>query len=151
PALGALVVLRLIRREARLLHAQLGARARKGESPIDDTLETIGIPRVGQRFVQLDRENLTVNSAPVCAKLETLAHDRLEIILHQPLLDQVWLGERAPDLFRRKRYLPFDDDGKLFGRSIGHWLILSIARRDANGARRLPAQGLSDRRFYREA
>ena len=38
PALGALVVLRLIRREARLLHAQVGPRARRGKSPRDDTL-----------------------------------------------------------------------------------------------------------------
>src|SRR5258708_31202531 len=47
-----------------------------------------------------------------------------EVILHEPLLDQVWLRERAPDLFRRKRYLPFDNDGERFGRSIGHWSIL---------------------------
>src|SRR5438105_9520671 len=124
PALGALVVLRLIRREARLLHAQVGPRASWGESPSDDTLETIGRPRVRQRFVRLDRQDLTVDSAPVCAKIETVVHDRLEIVFHQPLLDQVWLGERAPDLFRRKRYLPFDNDGERFGRSIGHWSIL---------------------------
>src|SRR5580693_2254575 len=53
-ALGALVVLRLIRPEARLLHAQVGPCARRGESPRDDTLETIGTPRVRQRFVRLD-------------------------------------------------------------------------------------------------
>src|SRR5256886_17635430 len=124
PALGALVVLRLIRPEARLLHAQVGPRARRGESPSDDTLETIGTPRVRQRFVRLDCQDLTVNNAPVCAKIESVVHDRLEIVLHQPLLDQVWLGESAPDLFRRKRYLPFDNDGERFGRSIGHWSIL---------------------------
>ena len=39
-ALGALVELRLIRREAGLLHAQAGPRARRGESPDDDGLET---------------------------------------------------------------------------------------------------------------
>jgi hypothetical protein len=44
-----------------------------------------------------------------------VAHDRCEVVLHQPLLDQVWLRERAPDLFRRKRDLPFDNDGKRFG------------------------------------
>src|SRR4051794_5006801 len=36
PALGALVVPLLIRPEARLLHAQVGPRARRGESPSDD-------------------------------------------------------------------------------------------------------------------
>src|SRR6202048_2213656 len=124
PVLGALVGLLLIRPEARLLHAQVGPRARRGESPSDYTLETIGRPRVRQRFVWLRRQDLTVNSAPVCAKIETVAHDRLEVVLHEPLPDQVWLRERAPDLFRRKRYLPFDNDGERFGRSIGHWSIL---------------------------
>src|ERR1022692_4695119 len=121
---GASVGLLLIRPEARLLHAQVGARARRGESPSDDTLKTIGRPRVRQRFVRLDCQDLTVDSAPVCAKIETVAHDRLEVVLHEPLLDQVWLRERAPDLFRRKRYLTFDNDGERFGRSIGHWSIL---------------------------
>src|ERR1700730_6979747 len=124
PVLGALVSLLLIRPEARLLHAQVGPRARRGESPSDDTLETTGRPRVRQRFVRLDCHYLAVNSAPVCAKIETVVHDRLEIVLHEPLLDQVWLGERAPDLFRRIRYLTFDKDGARFGRSIGHWSIL---------------------------
>src|SRR5439155_12931655 len=124
PALGALVVVRLIRPEARLLHGQVGPRARRGESPDDDTLEAIGGPRVRQRFVRLDSHDLTVDSAPVCAKIETVVHDRLEVVLHQPLLDQVWLRERAPDLFRRMRYLTFDNDGEGFGRSMGHWSIL---------------------------
>src|SRR5260370_20685959 len=110
PALGALVGLRLIRPEARLLHAQVGASARRGESPSDDTLETIGTPRVRQRFVRLDRQDLTVDSAPGCAKIETVVHDRLEIVLHEPPLDQVWFRKHAPDLFRRMRYLTFDND-----------------------------------------
>src|SRR6266478_2237865 len=124
PALGALVGLLLIRPEARLLHAQVGPRARRGESPSDDTLETVGRPRVRQRFVRLDCQDLTVDSAPVCAKIETVAHDRLEVVLHEPLLDQVWLRERAPDLFPRKRYLPLDNDGERFGRRFVHWSIL---------------------------
>src|SRR5947209_5830018 len=87
-------------------------------------LETIGCPRVRQRFVRLDCHYLTVDSAPVRAKIETVVHDRLEIVLHEPLLDQVWLRERTPDLFRRIRYLPFDNDGEGFGRGFGHWSIL---------------------------
>src|SRR6266436_7092193 len=102
PGLGALVGLLLVRPEARLLHAQVGPRAHRGESPSDDTLETIGTPRVRQGFVRLDCLDLTVNNAPVCAQIETMVHDRLEVVLHEPLLDQVWLRERAPDLFRRK-------------------------------------------------
>src|SRR3981189_2573732 len=122
--LGALVGLLLIRPEARLLHAQVGPRARRGESPSDDTLQTIGTPRVRQRFVRLDCLDLAVDNAPVCAKIETVAHDRLEVVLHEPLLDQVWLRERAPDLLRRIRYLPFDNDGERFGRGFAHWSIL---------------------------
>src|SRR6266550_3805110 len=140
PALGALVVLRLIRPEARLLHAQVGPRARRGESPSDDTLETIGTPRVRQRFVRLDCQDLTVNNAPVCAKIETVVHDRLEVVLHEPLLDQLWLRERAPDLFRRKRDLPFDNDGERFGRNITHWsILLSRSSRWSNRLCQKPA------------
>src|SRR6202040_945765 len=109
PVLGALVGLLLIRPEARLLHAQLGPRARRGESPGDDTLETHCTPRVRQRFVRLDGHDLTVDRAPVCAKVETVADGRLEVVLHEPLLDQVWLRERAPDPFRRKRDFPLDN------------------------------------------
>src|ERR1700726_2757593 len=135
PALGALVGLLLIRPEARLLHAQVGPRARRGESPSDKTLETIGRPRVRQRFVRLDCQDLTVDNAPVCAKIETVVHDRLEVVLHEPLLDQVWLGERAPDLFRRIRYVPFDNDGEGFGRGFAHWSIL--LRRSSRWSNRL--------------
>src|SRR6267143_4239914 len=53
-----------------------------------------------------------------------VVHDRLEIVLHQPLLDQVWLGESAPDLFRWIRDLPFDNDGARFDRRFVHWSIL---------------------------
>src|SRR5216683_2002283 len=140
PGLGTLVGLLLIRPEARLLHAQVGPRARRGESPGDDTLETIGRPRVRQRFVRLDCQDLTVDSAPVCAKIETVVHDRLEVVLHQPLLDQVWLGERAPDLFRRIRYFAFDNDGERFGRSIAHWsILLSRSSRWSNRLCQKPA------------
>src|SRR3954468_3672153 len=121
---GALVGLLLIRPEARLLHAQAGPRAGRGECPGDDTLEAISRPRVRQRFVGLDSRYPTVDSAPVCAKIETVVHDRLEIVLHEPLLDQVWLRERAPDLFRRMRYLALDNDGAHPSRGAAHWSIL---------------------------
>src|SRR5580700_829867 len=65
PVLGALVGLLLVRPEARLLHAQVGPRARRGESPGNDTLETKGRPRVRQRLVRLDGHYLTVDGAPV--------------------------------------------------------------------------------------
>jgi len=81
------------------------------------------IPGVGQRLVWLDGKHLAVqHAAPVSAKIETVAHDRLEIVLHEPLLDQVRLGERAPEFFRRMGYLTLDNDGE--GRGSGHWSIL---------------------------
>src|SRR4030088_2968973 len=119
PALGALVGLLLIRPEARLLHAQVGPRFRRGESPSDDTLETIGRPRVRQRFVRLDYQDLTGHTdvqvrLRITAEIEAVTHDWREVVLHEPVLDQLWLRERAPDLFRRMRYLPFDDDRARF-------------------------------------
>src|SRR5438105_13801062 len=53
PVLGALVGLLLIRPEARLLHAQVGPRARRAESPSNDTLETIGRPCVIPTFTNV--------------------------------------------------------------------------------------------------
>src|SRR4051794_3251681 len=60
----ALVGLLLIRPEARLLHAQKRPRARPGERPDDDTLETKRRPRVRQRLVRCDFKDLTVDSTP---------------------------------------------------------------------------------------
>src|SRR5438067_13181357 len=40
--------------------------------------ETIGRPRVRWRFVRLDCQDLTVDSAPICANIETVFDDRLE-------------------------------------------------------------------------
>src|SRR5262249_57536033 len=88
--LGAQIGLLLIRPEARLLHAQVGPRARRGESPGDNTLETKGCPCVRQRLVRLDCQDLTVDSPPVRAKIETAGPDGLEVVLHPPLRDEVW-------------------------------------------------------------
>src|SRR3712207_4106236 len=99
-------------------------RARRRERPKHHAVETHRRPRVRQLFVRLDLEDLAIDSTPVTAKVEAMVNDRLEVVLHEPLLDQVWLGERAPDLLRRERKLTFDDDGARFGRGIGHWSIL---------------------------
>ena len=40
-----------------------------------------------------------------------MAHDGLEVVLHQLLLDQRALCKGAPDLFRRIRQLPFNHKG----------------------------------------
>jgi hypothetical protein len=110
----------------------MGPRARRGESPSDDTLETIGRPRVRQRFVRLDHQDLTVDNdvqvrLRIPSKIEAVTHDWRKVVLHEPVLDQVWLRERTPDLFRRMRYLAFDDDRARFGRGFAHWPILLTA------------------------
>ena len=72
------------------------------------------------RFVRIDCQDLILDSAPVSAKTEAVICDRLEIIPRQPLLDQGRLRERAQDLFRRMRYLTFDNDGSRSGRRFLH-------------------------------
>ena len=64
PDLGAPVVRLLIRPEARLLHAQMGPGARRGERPRDDALEILGVPGVGQRLVRLDGLDLAHRQRP---------------------------------------------------------------------------------------
>src|SRR5262249_30983569 len=115
--------------EARLLHAQMGSRARRRESPSHHARHAQrafpGIPCVGQYLVRLDREDLTVdNTVPTpvgsCPKVETVSHDRLEVVLHQPLFDKVRLRQRAPDFFCRERDVSFDDDRKCFSCRLAH-------------------------------
>src|SRR5204863_9165292 len=93
PRLGASKGLLLLRPEAALLHAQAGPRARWCKREGHHALQIVGcivvrkIPRVGQRSVRLDGEDLAVQHAtPLAAKIEVVADDRLEVALHQPLL-----------------------------------------------------------------
>src|SRR3546814_21048164 len=85
-----------------------------------------------------------IRRTPISTRTDTLfpytTLVRSEVVPQQPLLDQVWLGERAPDPFRRKRYLPFDNDGERFGRSIAHWsILLSRSSRWSNRLCQKPA------------
>src|ERR1700722_6816987 len=137
---GATIGQLLIRPEARLLHAQLSSRARRGERPGHDALEIEGRPCIGQRLVRLDDQDLTIDDdvhvrfgGP--AQIEAMTHERVEIVLHEPLLDQMWLRERAPDLLRRMGQLTFDNDGARFG--LVHWSITSAPAQMVDvGARR---------------
>src|SRR6476660_10341247 len=138
--LGAAKSLFLIRTEARLLHAQQGAVTRWRECKrhhalqIEGRIRVLESPGVGQRLVRLDGEHLAIqHAAPVAAKIEMVADDWLEVVLHQPFLHQMRLRERAPELCRRMRHLAFDDDGTCFSRCIGHWSIrLSRSSRSLN-------------------
>src|ERR1700712_441074 len=84
----------------------------------------MGRPGVRQCLVRLDGLYLAIDWAPVGAKTETVVRHRLEVALHQPLLDQVRLRQRAPDLLRREGDLAFDNNGKRFGGGCTHWSIL---------------------------
>ena len=93
------------------------------------------------------RQNLAFDRAPVCAEIERAALVGLEVVGHQPLLDEMGLRQRAPDLLRRMRYQPLDDDGVRFG-PIAHWSILlrrssRSSNRSSQNAPYLPIQPAS--------
>jgi hypothetical protein len=60
--------------------------------------------------------------------VETVVHDGPEVGLHKPRLDQLWFRQRSPDLLRRKRDFPFDNDGARVGGRLAQRPILSGAR-----------------------
>ena len=104
------------------------SRARWGERKGHHTRQIVGrivvrkIPRVGQRFVRLDGEYFAAQHAALfAAKIETVTHDRLEIVLHEPLCDQVRLREGTPEFFRWMGDFTFDNDGARFGQCFVHW------------------------------
>src|SRR5580704_268242 len=78
----------------------------------------------------LELEHLAVQHAPpVAAKVEALTNHRLEVVPHQPLLDQVRFSERAPDFFRRMRKLAFNNHRA----GVTHWsILLSKSSRSSN-------------------
>ena len=70
--------------------------------------------------ILFDGEDLAIDDAvPIAiglrAQIEAVPHGGLEIVLHQPFREQMRLGERAPDLFRRMGEIAFDDHGFCFG------------------------------------
>src|SRR4051794_27369919 len=115
--------------EARLLDAQMGARAFRRQCEGHHALQVERrvlmrkIPGVGEAALRLDGEHLAVqDAAPFAAKIEAMADDGLEVVLHQPFLDQMRLRQRAPEPLCRKGKFTLDDDGARFG--VGHWSIL---------------------------
>src|SRR5579883_604715 len=128
PCTGAPIGLPLVAPEARLLHAQVRARAGRSERPGDDPVYIEGRPRVGQRLVRLDDQNLTIDhevevGSRRSLKIEAVTDNRLEIVLHEPFLDQMRLCKRTPDLFRRMRELTLDNNGARPCRPFVHWSI----------------------------
>src|SRR4051794_34422979 len=148
PAVGrALVVPLILGPEAGLLHADVDATLRRRQRPGDDGPQPVGrllargVPAVGEPLAGFDDQHLAVDHAvPVRqwrgAEAELVADDGLEVIPHQPLLEQRALREGAPDLLRRLRHLPLDDEGTRGGGWGGHWAILLRrgARRAEPGA-----------------
>src|SRR5580698_961775 len=136
--LGPLVVLRLVAPEALLLHVQMRSRGCWRERESHRALQAQRPPRIRKSLVWFDDNNPTVDDAipvrlRVHAKTEMVTDLGLEVVLHQPLFDQMRLCQRAPNLFRRKRQLPFDNHGKRFGRRGVHWsILLSRSSRRSN-------------------
>ena len=74
--------------------------------------------------MRLDRLDFAIDHSPVGTQVEAVTDNRFEGIFHEPFLDQVGLGQRAPDLFRGKGNFPFHDNSKgIFVRET-HWSIL---------------------------
>src|SRR3954453_210844 len=136
PAVGrALVVPLILGPDAGLLHADEDATLRRRQRPGDDgpqpagRLLARGVPAVGEPLAGFDDQHLAVDHAvPVRqwrgAEAEPVADDGLEVVPHQPLLEQRALRKGAPDLLRRVRHLPLDDEGTRGGDWWGHWSIL---------------------------
>src|SRR5579862_3241625 len=127
-----------------MLHAQVGAVRDRRERPQHDALHVVGrivvrkVPGVGEFAVRLDGDDLAVQRAPVLAQVEVMADLGLEVVLHEPFLDELWLGERSPDLLGRKRYVAFDDDGKRFSGAHGS-ILLSRSSSSSNRDCQKPA------------
>ena len=95
---------------------------RRGQRPGDGALQAHGAPRCRPALCGSTARTWQSTPPQSARKLKRWSDHGLEVGLHQPLLDQVRLGERAPDLLRRIGHLPFDDDGARFGavRSLVH-------------------------------
>src|SRR5262252_1807364 len=137
PVTRTLVEALVFRPEARLLHAHEDAALCRRQRPGNDGPQSVRcllagrVPAIGEPFTGFHDQNLADDAVPLWhrlgAEIESVAHDRLEIVLHQPLLDQRTLREGAPYLFRRVRHFSFNDErtrGGGFGRGCAHWSIL---------------------------
>src|SRR5262249_1320156 len=103
------------------------------------------VPRVGQPPVRFDHEDLAVDDTVpsgygLGAEVERVADDWLEVVLHQPFLEQRAWREDAPDLLRWMRHLSFDDDGAGGEGGFGHWSIpfSRVSRRSKRSRQKVP-------------
>src|ERR1700730_12829583 len=125
----------VLRPEPGLLHSDPRSVLALRQRPRHDGLQATGrliagsVPAVHKALTGNDFENLAIgNAIPTVdgrsAEIEPVADDRLKIVLHQPFLDQRRLRQRAPNLFRRVRHHPFDDEATHSGNRFGHRSIL---------------------------
>src|ERR1700722_5880463 len=69
----------------------------------------------------------------LCLEREWSPEARLEVVLHEPLFDQMRLGEGTPDLLGRMRHQALDNDGARGGELFVHWsILLSRSSRPSN-------------------
>jgi hypothetical protein len=103
-----------------MFHPQMRAVRGRAEGEGDDGAHgartvVADVPGEGKPRRRLEGQHLGIDeSVPLRrrrgAEGEAMTHDRLEIVLHQPVLDQRALGQRPPYLLRRMRQLALDDD-----------------------------------------
>src|SRR5689334_5798160 len=110
----------LIGREAGLFDAQMRAGRGRRQGEGHDGIGAESLPRVGQRSIGVDFEDFAVDDdlhvwLRLALELEAVADLWSEIVLHEPLLEQMRLGERAPELFRRRLDFALDNGGTGFG------------------------------------
>ena len=103
----------------------------RNQGPNDDAHQPHGVPAIGELLVGFDDQNFGIDYAvPIghgCgAEIEPMAHDGLEVVVHQPLLDQRTLRESAPDLLRRVRQF-FLDHQRARSQSLVHPLLEPFA------------------------
>src|SRR5580704_12117652 len=86
----------LVGTEAGLLHAHERSAACRDQCPYDDALKPHRAPAIGELFIWFDDQDFGIDHAvPIghrCgAETEFMAHNWLEVAVHQPLLDQMTL------------------------------------------------------------
>ena len=102
----------------------MGTSPGRCQRPCDHAPHPQCAPAIGELLVGFDDQDFTLDDAiPIGhgggAKTKSMAHRRLEVVIHQPFLDQSAFRESAPDFFRRVRHFSFHHDGARSG-----WLMV---------------------------
>ena len=102
--------------EAAMLQEKLRAFFRRFQPPYDHRVQRdlaltgAALPGIRQLFERNDLQHLAIEDAiefqagyRVCPELKVEPHDRLEVVFHEPELQQFGIREILPDCLRRVR------------------------------------------------